>query len=124
MNSSISCATHVPQPWELPLSWWRWWLGDEEDESRNESHRRVQLHYQLLPVDEMAANNLTEDELEGLQGSCNAFYIEETDQLLEVDACTHKEIFMQDEEGVLRLGENGADWFDWTQKDVVAVVPY
>ena len=77
-------------------------------------HFRTELHYSLLDPH----INQT------INGSCIFFFSVDDEEnasvSYEIDNCTHDEIFPQNEKGSLRIGENGPDFWDWTQKDVVA----
>ena len=76
-------------------------------------HFRTELHYSLLDPH----TNQT------INGSCIFFFSVDNENgsvSYEIDNCTHDEIFPQNEKGSLRIGEDGPDFWDWTQKDVVA----
>ena len=76
-------------------------------------HFRTELHYEVVDSDSD----------ETLEGSCIYFFSldrEESSLSYEIDNCTHDNVFPQNEEGVLRIGEDGPDFWDWGQTDVVA----
>ena len=82
------------------------------------NHFRTELHYSLLNPYSLLDPYTNQT----INGSCIFFFSVDDENgsvSYEIDNCTHDEIFPQNEKGRLRIGEDGPDFWDWTQKNVV-----